>query len=106
MIVQNLTTSAYEASISDDSGDYTFYIPAGGRLELPSTVAFNSTVRDSWTEGKAYVIINAGDGPTVFREKSITNDYLYGLSFGLPCAVLLLLVWATKRGLRPSLEHM
>jgi len=62
---------------------------------------------DYWTTGEAHIYVTADTGAYhVLRDNSGLGDFAYGMQAGLPLAVLMIMIWAVKRGLRPSLEHL
>jgi len=80
-------------------------IPAGVTIKLPTSASVYG-VQDNWAQGEAYIYVSEADPVYgVVREFSPYHDFGYGMAYGLPCAILLLSIWAVLRGLRPSLDN-
>lgn len=79
------------------------WIPQGQRIQLAGPI---NGVYDDWTLGEATLVYTNATQFGVARDASVVHDYFYGVSAGLPLAVVFLMLWAVMRGLRPSLDQM
>lgn len=97
------TTTNYVPCTNDVAG--VFWLAPGTFREVGKLTVNGEN--DYWTTGEAHIFVTSDTGAyLVVRDNSGVGDFTYGMQAGLPLAVLLIMIWAVQRGLRPSLEHL
>ena len=102
MNVYNYSSTNYALAVAwPDGSSQTVVLPAGSHTLLPGVTIAGTTYLEDWSHCYEAVVTDAG--PEVHALTDPQTVFISAFAKGLVISGLVLAVWLSKRGLRPSL---